>query len=61
VLWILLDIALGVLSITVLGLVGFSLYRHIRTLLRALGASASTLGEASADLSSAQSKAARQD
>jgi hypothetical protein len=52
--WVLLDVALGVLAVALVGLTGFTLYRHVRTLMRAVGASSATLAEASSGLNGDQ-------
>jgi hypothetical protein len=57
--WVLLDVAFGVLAVTIAGLTGFSLYRHVRTLTRAVGASSATLADASSGLNSAQATGAQ--
>jgi Sec-independent protein translocase protein TatA len=58
VLWILLlDIVLAVVAVIVLVLVGLGLYRRLRGLGRALSASATRLGNASADLNTAPERA----
>ena len=49
--WVLLDAGLAVLAVLVLGLTGFTLYRHVRGLLRAVSASSRELAGAKADLS----------
>lgn len=48
--WVLLDIAIGVLALAVLGLTGFSLYRRVRVLTRAVGAASRTVSEHTAGL-----------
>ncbi len=57
--WLLVDVVLGILSLTALGLVGLSLYRHGRALARTVGASATVLAGASPDLHGVQTDAAR--
>jgi hypothetical protein len=52
--WVLLIVAIAVLSLAVLGLVGFALYRRVRVLMRAVGQASSTVGEMSAGLTLAQ-------
>jgi hypothetical protein len=52
--WVLFDVAVAVLTLAVVGLTGFALYKHVRTLMRAVSASSSTLGDASAGLNDAQ-------
>lgn len=56
-LWILADVAVATLALVALGLVGFSLYKHVRTLMRTFGTSSSTLGDAAPDLNGLQTKA----
>jgi hypothetical protein len=56
--WILVDLAVAVLSIAVLGIVALSLYRHSRALTRTIGGSATTLAEATADLNRLQTEGA---
>ena len=53
-LWLLIDLALAVLALVVLGLVAFGLYRKIRRLARAAGATGALLEQASADLAVVQ-------
>lgn len=60
-LWVLLDIAVAVLSLVVLGMVGVRLYKHVRALLHTFGTSATTLGDSSANLNSLSPRAQQQD
>jgi hypothetical protein len=53
--WVLLLLAIAVLSLAVLGLVGFALYRRVRVLTRAVGQASSTLGGMTAGLTIAPS------
>jgi hypothetical protein len=46
--WVLLDIGLAVVAVLVLGFTGFTLYRNVRGLLRAVSASSRELAGASA-------------
>lgn len=55
---VLLDVVLGVLALAVLGLVAYSLYKRVRALTRAFGASSARLAEASVDLNAQHSTAA---
>jgi hypothetical protein len=50
-LWVLLDVAVGLLAVVVLVLAGLRLYRHVKALGRAVSATSESLGEASAGLS----------
>ena len=50
-LWVLLDVAIGLLSLVVLGLVLLTLYRRVRGLLRTVGDASRQVGELSAGLS----------
>ena len=50
-LWVLLDVGIGLLSLVVLGLGAFSLYRHVRALGRRVGEVSGQLGELTAGLS----------
>jgi hypothetical protein len=51
--WILVDVALGVLALLGLALAGFVLYRHVRTLLRTFDEASRRVGECSAQLGAA--------
>ncbi|MGZ6754741.1 MAG: hypothetical protein ACXVEJ_14875 [Nocardioides sp.] len=48
--WVLLDVALAVVALAVLGMVGLGLFRRGRTLARAVGASTAALGDLTAGL-----------
>ena len=50
-LWVLVDVAIGLLGLLVLGLVAFTLYKRVRVLLRAVGDASAQVGELSAGLS----------
>lgn len=43
--WILLDVLIGALSLVVVGLVGWALYKQVRRLLRQVSGAAATLGQ----------------
>ena len=43
--WVLLDVAIGVLSLALVGLLAFLLYKRVRVLLRAIGDASDKLGE----------------
>ncbi|MFN2538316.1 MAG: hypothetical protein ABR549_09215 [Mycobacteriales bacterium] len=49
-LWVLLDVVIGVLSLTLVGLMAFLLYKRVRVLLRAVGAASSQVGERTSEL-----------
>lgn len=48
--WVLVDVVLVLVALGVLALVGLGLFRHARTLARAVQRSSDTLGELSAGL-----------
>lgn len=50
-LWVVLDIAIGLLALVVLGLAVFRLYRHARALTRLVGQASEQVAELSAGLS----------
>ena len=53
--WVLVDVLLGVAALAALVLTGFRLYRHVRVLTRTVGDSSRRLADASADLNAQQS------
>jgi hypothetical protein len=57
--WVLLDVLLGLLAVVLVGLTGFTLYKQVRTLMRAVGTSSSTLADAQAGLGKAQASQRR--
>jgi len=56
VLWILLDIALGVLALFGLGLVGLSLWRKVKDLGREVGRAGEAIGRATDELADLQAR-----
>lgn len=50
-LWVLLDVAIGLVALAVPGLVTFALYKRVRVLMRAVGNASAQVGELSAGLS----------
>lgn len=50
-LWVLLDVAIGLFALALLVLVTYALYRRVRVLLRAVGAASAQVGELTAGLS----------
>ena len=47
--WVLVDVALGLLALIVLAIVGLVLYGHTRTLLRTVSATSATVSKAIPD------------
>jgi hypothetical protein len=56
---ILVDVLLGVLCLAALGLIGFSLYRRVRTLMRTVESAAERVADASTALGEPPVKSAR--
>ena len=44
--WVLLDVLIGLFAVLFLGVVAFALYRHIRVLMRAVGAASARVSSA---------------
>jgi hypothetical protein len=43
--WVLLDVAIGVLALALLGMVGYLLYKRVRALMRTVGTASAQVGE----------------
>lgn len=43
--WVLLDVAIGVLSVALVGLLAFTLYKRVRVLMRAVADASEKVGE----------------
>lgn len=54
--WVIIDVALGLLALVVLGLAGLSLWRHAKTLMHTISSTSARLGDATAALNTAQTR-----
>jgi F0F1-type ATP synthase membrane subunit b/b' len=59
VLWVLVDVAIGVLAVLLLIFVGFLGYRHVRVLMKAVSNASERVADASVDLNAQQATSAR--